>query len=318
MSILLNNHGYDDKSWYQELTALLPHTRIHIYKQVDSMSAIADEIEFAVIWNHPTEDLMHYKNLKGILLLGAGTEHIDAASIVPDVPIIRLVDPEVLKDMGRYTLYWVMNQHRQYDIYRQQQLQQHWQRYNSPQPTDFNITILGLGAVGEEVANRLHINGFNVSGWDIFPKRIAGISCFFERRQLKTALKKADVLVNCLPLNTSTHKFINKELLNLLPHGAMLINISRGDIIEDDALITALDSGHLSHAVLDTFSIEPLPKDSQYWHHPQITITPHISGATYARSAAKLIASNIQRIENGEHAFPLHLHPSRIPASQAS
>ncbi|EAQ66440.1 hypothetical protein MED121_07145 [Marinomonas sp. MED121] len=311
MSILLNNHGYDDSSWFQELSRHFPKKLIHIYKKTKDIDLIRDDIKYAVIWNHPVEDLLNYKNLKGILLLGAGTEHIDAASIVPDVPIIRLVDPEVLKDMGRYTLYWVMNQHRQYDTYRQQQLEQHWQRHNSPQPTDFNITILGLGAVGEEVANRLHINGFNVSGWDIFPKKITGISCFFEHRQLKTALKKADILVNCLPLNTSTHKFINKELINLLPHGTMLINISRGDIIDDNALIEALDSEHLSHAVLDTFSVEPLPKDSPYWHHHKVTITPHISGATYARSAAKLIASNIQRIENGEHAFPLHQHPSR-------
>ncbi|WP_052702009.1 glyoxylate/hydroxypyruvate reductase A [Marinomonas sp. S3726] len=311
MSILLNNHGYDDSSWFQELSRHFPQKHIHIYKQTNDIDLIRDDIEYAVIWNHPVEDLLNYKNLKGILLLGAGTEHIDAASAVPNVPIIRLIDPEVLKDMGLYTLYWVMNQHRQYDTYRLQQLAQHWQRHNSPQAIDFNITILGLGAVGKEVVTCLKRNGFNVAGWDAFPQELEGINSFSSKTQLTEALNKTHVLVNCLPLNASTTHFINRALLEQLSPAAMLINISRGDIIDDRALIEALDTEHLSHAVLDTFNVEPLPKDSPYWHHPKVTLTPHISGATYARSAAKLIATNIQRIENGEHAFPLHQHPSR-------
>ncbi len=105
MSILLNNHGYDNETWYRELTLLFPEQPIYIYSQTDNLDEIAAEIEYAVIWNHPAGDLARYPNLKGILLLGAGTEHIDADSNVPAVPIVRLIDPEVLKDMGLYALY---------------------------------------------------------------------------------------------------------------------------------------------------------------------------------------------------------------------
>jgi len=318
MSILLNNHGYDDNSWFQALSSQMTHKRIHIFKQIENLDGISDEIEYAVIWNHPMEDLLRYKNLKAILLLGAGTEHIDAASNVPDVPIVRLIDPEVLKDMSLYTLYWVMNKHRMYDIYRQQQAQLNWQRHNTSQPADFNVSVLGLGAVGKEVASCLRRNGFSVCGWDAYPQQLEGISCFSGSEQLNIVLNKADVLVNCLPLNTSTTQFINQSLLKQLPLGSMLINISRGDIINDDDLIKALNEEQLSHAVLDAFSIEPLPIDSPYWQHPKVTLTPHMSGATYARSAARLIADNICRMESGESAFPLHQHPSRICANQAS
>lgn len=315
MSILLNNHGYDNESWYQELTTQFPDQTIHIYNQTENLDELANEIEYAVVWNHPTGDLMSYPNLKGILLLGAGTEHIDAEATIPDLPIVRLIDPEVLKDMGLYTLYWVMNRHRLYDTYRQQQRDAVWHRHSICQPSDFRVTVLGLGAVGKEVASRLHINGFNVSGWDAFPQQLDGIESFKGSEQLPAALKQAEVLVNCLPLNPATTGFINSDLLELLPTGAQLINISRGDIIDDNALLAALESGQIGHAVLDTFAIEPLAQQSPFWKHSNVTVTPHMSGATYARSAAKLIADNIRRIENGEQPFPLHQHPSRIAAA---
>ncbi|RTE66280.1 glyoxylate/hydroxypyruvate reductase A [Amphritea opalescens] len=309
MSILLNNNGYDNQSWYQALTTALPEQTLYIYPETDNLDEVAHEIEYAVIWNHPPGDLQRYPNLKGILLLGAGTEHIDADKEVPNVPIVRLIDPEVIKDMGLYVLYWVMDQHRLYDTYRTQQQQATWCRHNICQPAAFNITILGLGAVGKAVANCLNVNGFSVTGWDAYPQQLDDIRCFNSTDQLPTALEQADVLVNCLPLNDSTQHFINNDLINQLPAGAMLINISRGDIVNDEALLSALDNGQLSRAVLDTFKIEPLPQSSCYWQHPKVTVTPHMSGATYARSAVKLIADNIRRIENGEQPFPMHQHP---------
>jgi glyoxylate/hydroxypyruvate reductase A len=311
MSILLNNHGYDNNSWYLELQSQLPNTTIYQYEHTKNLDVIANDIEYAVIWNHPKNDLQRYPNLKGILLLGAGTEHIDADINVPDVPIVRLIDPEVLKDMGLYTLYWVMNQQRLYDIYRQQQQQKHWKRHNIGQPKDYKICVLGLGAVGKEVANRLHLNGFNVSGWDAFEQTINDIPCSHGKETLFGLLPQSDILVNCLPLNSHTKHFISSDVLNALPNRASLINISRGDIIDDIALLSALNNKTIAHAILDTFSTEPLPPTSPYWAHPNVTITPHISGATYARSAAQLIAANIQRIEQGEAPFPLHCHPSR-------
>lgn len=311
MSILLNNQGYDNNTWYQALTELLPEEHVYVYNRVPSIDEIADEIEYAVIWNHPPGDLQRYPNLKGILLLGAGTEHIDQDTNVPDLPIVRLIDPEVLQDMALYTLYWVMNLHRRYDIYRQQQQDSTWLRHDICMPSDYSITVLGLGAVGKTVASRLRSNGFTVRGWDAYPQQLEHVECFSGKGALPEALSHTDVLVNCLPLNPATRYFIDRDVLGQLPKGAALINISRGDVIHDDDLLSALDSEHLSAAVLDAFTVEPLPENSPYWHHPKVTVTPHMSGATYARSAARLIVENIQRIERGENPFPLHQHPSQ-------
>lgn len=311
MAILLNNQGYDNDSWYHELINRLPNMNVYIYSQISSIDDIANEIEYAVIWNHPQGDLLRYPNLKGILLLGAGTEHIDKDANVPDLPIVRLVDPEVLNDMALYTLYWVMNLHRKYELYYQQQQKKTWLRHETCMPSDYKITILGLGAVGKTVASNLQSNGFSVLGWDAKPQQLDHVDCFYTREDLYQALGKTDVLVNCLPLNQSTRYFIDQDIFNHLPKGVALVNVSRGDVINDNDLLSALDSGHLSKAVLDAFSTEPLPDDSPYWVHPNVTVTPHISGATYARSAARLIAENIHRIEGGEKPFPLHIHPSQ-------
>lgn len=317
MAILLNNQDYDNSSWAEQLGQLLPNKALYIYNQLDrdSLQKIAPEIEYAVIWNHPAGDLQRYPRLKAILLLGAGTEHIDQDNTVPDVPIVRLIAPEVLNDMALYTLYWVIDIQRHLSIYRQQQQQKQWYRHDTEQPRGFTVTVLGLGAVGKSVVQRLYNNGFSAQGWDREPQDLAPILCFHGDEQLPAALANTDVLINCLPLTPKTRHFINQQRLQQLPKGAALINISRGSIIDDQALLNALASQHISRAVLDTFATEPLAQDSPYWQHPQVDITPHMSGATYARSAARLIADNIQRIDKGEAAFPLHQHPTRRAGS---
>ncbi len=309
MAILLNNNGYDNESWRRELKNLLPEKDIFLHSEIKSLQ----DIEYAVIWNHPYGDLDKYLNLKGILLLGAGTEHIDEDTSVPDVPIVRLIDPEVLKDMSLYSLYWVMHLHRGYETYKQQQSQHYWQRHEVCRSKSFMTTVLGLGAVGKAVANRLHINGFTVTGWDKFtqelPQELDSVNCYYDTDGLNKAIEKADVIINCLPLNKSTYHFIDSNFFRKLPKGSSLINISRGDVINDKDLIGYLNDNHIANAILDTFSVEPLPQESLLWSHPKVTVTPHMSGATYARSAAKVVADNIYRIENGEEPFPLHNHP---------
>ncbi|MEM8707001.1 MAG: glyoxylate/hydroxypyruvate reductase A [Actinomycetota bacterium] len=307
MAILLNNHGYDNRSWFDALTAHLPDRPIHVYPDVDDLDSIRDDIEFAVVWDHPHGDLVRYPNLKGILLLGAGTEAIDTEIELPDVPVARLVDPEVLGDMALTALYWTIHFHRHHEQYRRQQLDRHWERHATSATSEFHVTVLGLGMVGREVAGRLATNGFRTSGWDLIERELDDVTCFAGHDALSAALGSADVLVNCLPLSPDTEGFIGADLLARLPAGAHVVNISRGGVVDDEALLAALDSRRVAHAALDVFAVEPLPDDSPYWTHPHVSVTPHMSGATYARSAARLVAANIARIEAGADPIPKHV-----------
>ncbi|KXF81892.1 Rossmann-fold NAD(P)-binding domain-containing protein [Enterovibrio coralii] len=108
MAILLNNVGYGNAPWLRALQALLPDE--DVLTPDDDISP--EEVEFALVWDHPLGDLHRYPNLKAILLLGAGTEHIDRETCLPPVPVVRLIDPDVVMEMARYALYWVLHFHR--------------------------------------------------------------------------------------------------------------------------------------------------------------------------------------------------------------
>lgn len=305
MAILLHNHGYDDASWLAALAALLPDEKIMLLDELTDANKA--QIEFALVWDFPLGGLVTFPKLRAIFLLGAGTEHIDREQALPQVPVVRLIDPAVVRDMCAYSLYWVMHFHRNYGIYRQQQKQSHWQRHEHLPSNAYQVSVLGLGQIGLRVAEYLATNGLKVTGWDRNPITHDAIQCFHGRPQLPDALKESHVLINCLPLSADTQGFIDKQTLNLLPTGAKLINISRGGVVNDTDLLDALENGQLEHAVLDAHTVEPLPETSPYWHHPRVVVTPHAAGATYARSAAQVVVANIERMNKGEQAFPLHI-----------
>jgi len=160
--------------------------------------------------------------------------------------------------------------------------------------------VLGLGALGQACATTLAELGFDVTGWSRSAKTVPGIKCLSGDAGLREALASAEIVVLLLPFTPQTENILNAETLALLPRGAVVINPGRGPLIDDDALLAALDSGHISHATLDVFRMEPLPKDHPFWAHPNITVTPHIAADTRPSTAAKVIAENIRRNEAGE------------------
>jgi len=306
MAVMVNNHGGDSDSWRLALQTALPQMPVYTFPDI----ADPNRIHYAVVWHHPHDDLLRYDNLRAILVLGAGTDHIDQAPELPDVPIVRLIDPAVGTDMSQYVLYWVMHFQRGYQTYRQQQREKVWQRYEYPLAGDYQVTVLGAGLIGTFIAERLAMNGFKVNVWSRNAReQPSDVQYYHGESGLRAALQTTQVLVNCLPLKAATHKMINNDLLSTLPNGAFFINVSRGAVVDDQALLTALDTGHLSAVALDTVTTEPLPTNHPYWAHPCVHLTPHMSGATYPRTAAKVIADNIIRLEHGEKPFPIYTPP---------
>jgi glyoxylate/hydroxypyruvate reductase A len=142
--------------------------------------------------------------------------------------------------------------------------------------------------------------GFPVTGWSRSPKQIDGLRCLSGEDGLRAALQEADILVLLLPLTPETENLLNADRLALLPPGAVILNPGRGPLIDDDALLAALDRGHLGHATLDVFRTEPLPPEHPFWAHPRVTVTPHIASETRPETAAEVIAENIRRGEAGQ------------------
>jgi len=300
MAILLNNHGYDNATWKQEFAQQLPEIPLYVYPDLLKKTD-RDRINYAVVWDHPKGDLQGYKNLQAIFSLGAGMEHLLEDTSLPDIPLVPLLDPIVAEDMANYALYWVMNAHRHYDDYHQQQAQQIWKPLEIKSGKEFNVTVLGLGRIGQKLVDNIHHAGFAVTAWD-FKKKVftSNIQTYAGISKLYQSIKNADVVINCLPFNAKTNGLINADFLSQMTKQSTFINISRGAVVDEADLLDALNHDAIKSAVLDVVCKEPLPQQNPLWHHPKVTITPHISGATYARNAASVIVKNIIRMENGK------------------
>ncbi len=196
--------------------------------------------------------------------------------------------------MAEAVLTWSLFLHRDIPDYSLQQQKALWQPLPYVPARERTVGLLGLGELGKASAERLKSNGFNVIGWSRSQKTIAGVECFSGKEGFESVLNKSDILVCLLPLTQHTENLLSFESMDLIKPGAKLINFARGKIIDDEALLYALNTGRLQRAVLDVFAIEPLPRSHPYWTHPKVSVLPHISAATSIYSASQIVAQNVR------------------------
>lgn len=294
----------DEKVWRQWVQSELPEIDVRVYPDVGN----ENEIEYAVVWKHPHGILKRYPNLKAILSLGAGVDHILSDPDLPkDLPIVRLVDVKLTHEMCFHALHWVLHFHSDHYLYMKQQLDRKWHQQGSIQPEDRTVGIMGLGNIGRGIGESLIAQGFKVLGWGANQKSSLGdIKYFFGKEQLSDFLVKTNILINVLPFSKDTKNMLRKEQLQILPRGSFIINMGRGGIINEADLLSLLDENHITAAALDVFEQEPLPTQNPLWNHPSVYITPHIAGQSNPKSSAKTIAENIRRIDDGEMPFPIY------------
>lgn len=263
-----------------------------------------EDIDVALAWAPPPGLLATLPRLRMIVSLGMGVDHLLRDQALPTgVPIVRINDPQLIDQMVEYAVLASLRVLRQADAYDAMQRQGQWRRLELREARDLRIGIMGLGAIGEKVAQAHRALGFAVNGWARRRRQIDGVTCFDGKGGLAPFLAQTDVLICLLPLTAETRGIVNARTLALLPRGAHVVNIARGGHVLDADLLAALDGGHLGGATLDVFDVEPLPGDHPFWRHPNIRITPHIAGQTNPRTAAPGVADNIRRLRAGQ---PLH------------
>ena len=233
-----------------------------------------------------------------MLNLWAGVEDVVGNETLK-IPLARMVDHGLTQGMVEWVTGHVLRHHLNTDLHVHGQ-DGEWRRYVPPLARGPPGTVLGLGALGAACASALAGLGFDVTGWSRSPKDVAGITCLSGAEGLTKALSQAEIVVLLLPFTPETENTLNAATLAQMPKGAVIINPGRGPLIDDAALLDALDSGQIGHATLDVFRVEPLPVDHPYWAHPNVTVTPHIASETRAETAAEVIAENIRRGEAGE------------------
>ena len=217
-------------------------------------------------------------------------------------PLCRMVDPGLARGMTEYCTGWAMRAHLGMDAYPQNGEWRH--DIVPPLASGRGVTILGMGELGRSCAAALTGLGFRVTGWSLSGRPVPGVTTL-PGAELDRALARAEILICLLPDTERTRNLLNAETLAQLPKGATLINAGRGTLIDEAALIAALDRGRPAHAVLDVFRQEPLPPGHPFWSHPGVTVTPHIAAETRPETAAPVAAENLRRAMRG--APLLHL-----------
>jgi glyoxylate/hydroxypyruvate reductase len=302
VSVLIAISGWDPNPWRTRMEALLPsHEIVMLGEPFDRES-----IRYALSWRHPPGALKDLPNLRVIVSLGAGVDHLFSDPALPDRPIVRVVDPDLTNRMSEWVVMHALAHLRQLRRYERQQSERVWADDDQqPRASDIQIGVLGLGVMGKDAAVKLKALGFKVAGWSASPKSLAEVACFSGADGLKLLLAQTDILVVLLPLTEATCGIINAPLLSQLNRGGplggpILINAGRGGLQVEADLLTALDSGALKGASLDVFEREPLPKDSRLWSHPEVYVSPHNAAMSSPKAIASLVARQIEAYERGE------------------
>ena len=301
-SFLVAMGSGDPAPWIKNFRGLLPDFDIvSLGDAVDPKS-----VRYVMTWYHPPGSLSHFPNLKAIFSLGAGVDHMFRDPHLPNVPMARVVDPDLTNRMSEYVMLHTLSILRQTRRYRTQQAERLWLDDDwQPAAQDVRVGIIGMGVLGTDAAHKLKSIGFDVAGWSKSPKQIESVPTYAGPDELAAFLARTDILVTLLPLTPETRGIINTNLLKGLARDGRvaapsLINAGRGGLQKEADILACLDDGTLHEAVLDVFETEPLSRDSALWLHPRVTITPHNASVSDPLEVSRAIAAQVQRAERGE------------------
>ncbi|KQT82777.1 glyoxylate/hydroxypyruvate reductase A [Aurantimonas sp. Leaf443] len=265
----------------------------------DMETADPDAVRYLMTWTVPGR-LDRFRRLEVVFSIGAGVDQFDTTALPPGVAVVRMVEDGIARMMQEYVALAVLALHRDWPAYAEQQGREVWRARPPRQAGERRVGFLGLGVLAQAAMERLAPFGFPLAGWSRSPRALAGVDCFHGADQLPAFLARTDILVCLLPLTNETRGFLDAALFGRLPQGAALVHVGRGPQLDAHALLSSLDAGHLSAAVLDVTDPEPLPPGHPLWRHPKVVITPHVASVTQPGTAVRAVIDNIRRHRSGQ------------------
>lgn len=301
MSILVAVKGWSPQTWVEAVQSVAPG------RVVEAQSAVADPaaVRYALVWGPERGALARYPNLAAVFSLGAGVDHLTSDPDLPDVPVARIVDPDLTMRMTEWVVLQVLLHHRQQRAYDRLQAERTWTPLAQAAASDVRVGVMGLGVLGLDAADALKRLGFDVAGWSRTPRALPGMATFSGADGLAAFLARTDILIVLLPLTEETRGLLDARLIDGLAKdgplgGPVLINAGRGKLQVEADLDAALRDGRLKGATLDVFETEPLPEASPLWSAPNLVITPHVAADSDPIAVSRNVVRQIEAFERGE------------------
>ncbi|WP_245803184.1 2-hydroxyacid dehydrogenase [Acuticoccus yangtzensis] len=286
-----NRMGDEERAaWTGALRSVLPGHTIAAPAEMSDEAAAAARV--AIVANPDPAEMARFTGLVWVQSVWAGVERM-VGTLPERIGIVRLVDPVLGEAMAEGVLTHTLYLHRRVPEYLAFQRQGVWRQLDHPRASRRTVAILGLGELGRACAATLTGQGFKVIGWSRSARSVPGVDCRHGDAALPLVLAEADIVVVLVPLTEATRGLLSARMLSYCKAGAGLINVARGPIVDRTALLAALDSGRIGHAVLDVFDTEPLPADDPFWSHPKVTVMPHVAAITDMESASAIVAANL-------------------------
>lgn len=280
--------------WLAGFRQMLPQASI------DAWEPGAAPADYAVVWSPPQQFLDEQQQLKGIFNIGAGVDALMKLTLPEGAAVVRIDDGGMAAQMAEFVCHAVIRHFRELDVYEADVKQGKWSFRKPRLRSDYPVGVMGLGVLGERVAQSLAGFDFPVMGWSRSPKQVDGVRCYAGQDPFNDFLAASRFLVCLLPLTPDTQGIMRRETLSRLKTGGYVINVARGGHLVDEDLTALIDEGHLAGAALDVFQTEPLPQGHPFWTYPKITITPHTSARTLRNESIAQIAGKITAMSRGE------------------
>ena len=251
----------------------------------------------------PWAEVVHRGRLRWIQSSAAGLDHCLAPEVIESEIRVTSASGLFADQVAEQTMALLFGLIRSQPVFFRAQQTKQYIRRPTGDLRGKTVGIVGFGGNGRRIAEVLAPWEVRLVATDRFPDDPPDrLDALWESDQLPQLLSCSDIVILCVPLNAQTHHLIGAEQLRAMPTGGLLINVARGPVVDEAALIEALCSGHLGAAGLDVAEVEPLPPDSPLWEMPQVMITPHV-GAQSARrvdDTTDLVCENLRRFQNGE------------------
>ena len=273
---------------------------IFMQNESDSLPCNAEELD-GVICNglFLYHDIKKFTNLKFIQLTSAGFDRVPMEDI--NRRGIKIFNARGVYSipMAEFALTGVLSLYKGLKFFGENQLQKSWvKNRNLKELYGQTVCVVGAGSVGTECAKRFKAMGCKVIGVDLYPRESEAFEIVYSLDKLDDVLAEADVVVLTLPLTEQTRGLFDKRKFELMKDGSVLVNISRGAVVDEASLIHALSNGKLYGACLDVFENEPLSSDSPLWNYKNVIVTPHNSfvGNKNSERLFKLILENLGKL----------------------
>ncbi len=260
----------------------------------EEAAALIGEAEILYAWNFPGHLLAHASRLRWIQVMGAGVERVLVPELPPRVIVTRAAG--VFGSwMAEYTLGWCLWVSQRIDLFRAQQGERRWAPADPLRLRGTTLCIVGLGDIGRHLARAARCLGMRVVGVTRSGRGVREALRVYRTGAIKAALGRADFVVLTVPLSPETLGLIGRRELGAMKPSAWLINIARGPVLDETALLEALGERRIGGAVLDVFDQEPLPPEHPLWALDNVAITPHIAGPSTPAEIAPIFNDNLRR-----------------------